>query len=58
MNLEGYEVYYGRLKYKATNFMLNFAITLAWAHLIHRRTQPDGEKLREVMPIWRLEDYV
>jgi len=52
MNLEGYEVYYTKLKMRATNFMMHFAVTLAWADLIHRRTMPDGEKPIETLPEW------
>ncbi len=58
MNEEGYEVYYKNLKARASNFMHNFAITLAWANLIARRTQHDGEKLPETMLKWSLSDYV
>jgi len=42
MNLEGYEVYYTKLKMRATNFMMHMAVTLAWADLIYRRTALDG----------------
>lgn len=39
---DGYEVYYKKLKARASNFMSHFAITLAWADLIARRTALDG----------------
>lgn len=38
----GYEVYYEKLKIRATNFMFHWALLLAWADLIGRRTAMDG----------------
>ena len=54
---DGYEIYYDKLKIRATNFMFHWALLLAWADLIHRRTGPDGNKAMEAAPVWRLEDY-
>ncbi len=57
MTLTIYDVFYGNLKSRATNFMYGWSALLAWAHLIHSRTEPDGDKPIETLPYWRLEDY-
>ena len=57
MTLTMYDTFYSNLKARATNFMYGWSALLAWADLIHRRTEPDGDKLIETSPVWRLEDY-
>ncbi len=42
MTLTDYDVFYSKLKMRASNFMSGFSVVLAWADLIARRTALDG----------------